>query len=156
MLKLKLWYLGHLMWRAESLKKTRMLGKIEGKRRRGQQKMKWLDSITNSMDMNLSKLQRTVKDKGAWHAAFYGLQRVKHNLMTEQQQNTTLTGRELEEWIVKVLELIDSFPYMHECILYIWASSINWGREKKFENLQLSIQSPSKSEPSLSFLHCPC
>ena len=71
MLKLKLQYFGHLMWRANSLKKTLMLGKIEGKSRRGWQRMRWLDSITSSMDMNLSKLQETVKDTGAWHAVVY-------------------------------------------------------------------------------------
>ena len=65
MLKLKLQYSGHLMGRADSLKKTLMLGKTEGKRRRGQQRMRWLDSITNSMDMNVSKLQQTVKDREA-------------------------------------------------------------------------------------------
>ena len=69
MLKLKLQYLGHLMQRVNSLEKTLMLGKIEGKRRSGQQRMRRLDSITDSMDMNLSKLQETVKDRGAWHAA---------------------------------------------------------------------------------------
>ena len=62
-----------------------MLGKIEGKRRRGQQRMRWLDSITNSMDMNLRKLQKTVEDRGVWHATVHGLQRVRHNLVTEQQ-----------------------------------------------------------------------
>ena len=73
MLKLKLQYFGHLMWRADALEKTLMLGKIEGKRRRVQQSMIWLGSITDSMDMNLSQLQETVKDRGAWHAAVHGV-----------------------------------------------------------------------------------
>ena len=68
MLKLKLQYFGHLMGRADLLEKTLMLGKIEGKRRRGWQRMRWLDSITDSVDMNLSKLRQTVKDRGAWCA----------------------------------------------------------------------------------------
>ena len=72
MLKLKLQYFGHLMREADSLEKTLMLGKIEGRRRRGQQRMRWLDSITASMDMNLSKLRETVEDRGAWRAAACG------------------------------------------------------------------------------------
>ena len=68
-LKLKLQYLGHLMQRANSLEKALMLGKIEGKRRRGWQRMRWLDSITDLMDMNLNELQEMVKDKEAWHSA---------------------------------------------------------------------------------------
>ena len=76
---LKLQYFGHLMQRSDSLEKTLMLGKIEGKKRRGQQRMRWLESITNSVDRNLSKFWETVKDKEAWCAAVHGL---SHDLAT--------------------------------------------------------------------------
>ena len=73
MLKLKLLYFGHLMGRADSLEKILMLGKVENERRSGQQRVRWSDSITGSMDMSLSKLLRTVEDRGAWRAAVHGI-----------------------------------------------------------------------------------
>ena len=90
-LRLKLQYFGHVMLRAGSLGKTLMLGKTEGRRRRGQQRMRWLDGIIDSIDMSLSKLWEIVKDREVWHGAVHGVTKEsRHDLVMEQQQTKNM------------------------------------------------------------------
>ena len=98
MLKLKLQSFGHLMWRANSLEKKLMLGKIEGRRRRGLQRMRWLYGLINPMDMNLSKLQEIVKDREAWRAAVHGGHKKLDMTATEQQQIYKILRVRVKKW----------------------------------------------------------
>ena len=116
MLKLKLQYFGHLMWRADSLEKTLILGKTEGKRRRGQARIRWLDSIADSVNINLRKLWEIMEERGAWHAAIHGVS--KSQTWLSNQITTTHTATVLCTRLEKLRSCSPCLCITHSWILF--------------------------------------
>ena len=130
MLKLKLQYFGHLMRRVDSLEKTLMLGGIGGRRRRGQWRMRWLDGITDSMDMSLSKLQELVMDRKAWRAAIHGVAKIRTQLSdwTELNWTEALNKYLLNEWING-----QSYMFLHKSFIQLCSFKLKLLISKLFQ-----------------------
>ena len=148
MLKLKLQYFGHLMWRTDSLEKTLMLGKIEGRRRRGQQRIRWLDGITDSMDMSLSKLWEMVKDREVWRAAVHGVT----NSWTWLNKSVVVCYGSSSKWIQYLIFI--SMGFKEECIspsvlpvtrkpFYCYLTDLEVRREAHVRSLMAERKKPS-------------
>ena len=149
------WYFGHLMWRVDSLQKTLMLGWIGGRRRRGWQRMRWLDGITDSMNVNLSELQELVMDREAWRAAIHGVIRIGHDWTTELNWTVMFTVRHWPKYFIQ-------YFIIHICHWQLFVTpipiSFSFSNASQFyltyQNLRNAISRNISRKHSMEYTRC--